>query len=218
MRVLVVEDDEAIAGLIQTGLTASGYEVEVAHDGTTGLQRALRNAYQVIILDWMMPGSDGPTVCRGLREAGDRTPVLMLTARDTVDDRVGGLQAGADDYLQKPFDFRELTARVEALLRRDGAFDDRTITVADLEVNVARHSAARAGVKLQLTPREYVLLEILARHAGSPVAWELLEARLEEQEGETPGLGSISTLQEKLDEGGREPLIRPVGTLGYQLG
>lgn len=117
MRVLVVEDDEAIAGLIRTGLAGSGYQVDVALDGATGLERALRNAYHVIILDWMMPGQDGPGVCRGLREAGDRTPVLMLTAKDTVDDRVGGLQAGADDYLQKPFDFRELLARVEALLR-----------------------------------------------------------------------------------------------------
>ena len=218
MRVLVVEDDEAIADLLQAGLAASGYTVDVAYDGTSGLQRALRHAYHVIVLDWMLPGQDGPSVCRGLREAGDRTPVLMLTARDAVDDRVGGLQAGADDYLPKPFDFRELLARVEALLRRDGALDGRTITVADLEVNVARQSAARAGVKLQLTPREYVLLETLARHAGSPVAWEMLEARVEELEAETPGQGSIATLQEKLDDGNREPLLRPVGTLGYQLG
>ena len=169
MRILLVEDEPSAARLLAKGLREQTYAVDVAADGEMALYRASINDYDLIILDIMLPVKDGYEVCRELRAAGSAVPLLMLTARDAVDDRVEGLDAGADDYLVKPFDFRELLARVRALLRRGEALHDETIRVADLELETRSRRAKRAGRVVHLTAKEYALLEYFARHAGEVV-------------------------------------------------
>ena len=157
MRVLVVEDDEVIAGLLEQGLGDAGYSVVVAYDGHAGLREASESAFHVILLDIMLPGLDGMAVCKALRDRRNRTPVLMLTARDSIDDKVRGLDSGADDYLAKPFDFKELLARVRALTRRERAQKSNLVRVADLEIDTLEHVDRRGGRELVLSHREYQL-------------------------------------------------------------
>jgi len=145
MKVLVIEDDLGIGKVVRRGLEAANFQVDLAVDGATGLKLALENPYNVIILDLMLPKLDGWHVCQELRSQRNRTPVLMLTARDAVEDRVRGLDLGADDYLPKPFDFTELLARVRALLRRDKIHRTRIIRVGDLEIDTAKRRVSRAG-------------------------------------------------------------------------
>lgn len=164
MRILVVEDERKLAGVLKRGLEEHGYAVDVAYDGEDGLAVAEVEPYDLIILDVMLPGLDGLAVCRRLRAQRKNVPVLMLTARDTVDDRVAGLDSGADDYLVKPFAFRELLARVRALLRRDGLSKDPVIRVADLEIDTISHEVRRGGRPIELTSKEYAILEYFARN------------------------------------------------------
>jgi DNA-binding response OmpR family regulator len=166
VRILVVEDDAVIASLLRKGLEKAGFEVEVSADGPGGLRAARAGTFGLIVLDVMLPGLDGWRVCEALRERRDTTPILMLTARDSIDDRVRGLEGGADDYLPKPFDFKGLLARVRALLRRDKLHKTRVIRIADLEIDTAAHRVVRGGQEIQLTPREYSLLEALAVNEG----------------------------------------------------
>jgi DNA-binding response OmpR family regulator len=163
MRILVVEDEPKLAGVIQRGLEGQGHAVDASHDGEEGLARAEIEPYDLVILDLMLPKLDGLAVCRQLRAQKRDVPVLMLTARDTVDDRVAGLDSGADDYLVKPFALRELLARVRALLRRDGARDP-VMRVADLEIDTASHQVRRGGRLIELTSKEYAILEFFARN------------------------------------------------------
>lgn len=164
MRILIVEDDPDLAGFIQKGLREERYAVDCAHEGEEGLLMAGTTPYDLIILDVMLPKLDGLTVCRRLRAAGNKTPILLLTARGTVEDRVTGLNIGADDYLTKPFAFAELLARMQALLRRSGTDPSPHLTVADLEVDPVAHRVWRAGRELTLTNKEYALLEYLLRN------------------------------------------------------
>lgn len=164
MRVLVVEDEKRIADFIRKGLTEQGYAVDVAEDGDEALRFADAFDFDLIVLDVMIPKRDGVDVCKTLRRHGSAVPVLMLTARDTVDDRVAGLDSGADDYLVKPFAFAELLARLRALSRREAAVVGTTLQVGDLELNTATRAATRAGVEIELTNKEYALLEYLMRH------------------------------------------------------
>ncbi|HEX7766411.1 MAG TPA: response regulator transcription factor [Nitrospira sp.] len=164
MRILIVEDDPDLAGFIQKGLREERYAVDCAHEGEEGLLMAGTTPYDLIILDVMLPKLDGLTVCRRLRAAGNKTPILLLTARGTVEDRVTGLNIGADDYLTKPFAFAELLARLQALLRRSGTDPSPHLTVADLEVDPVAHRVWRAGRELTLTNKEYALLEYLLRN------------------------------------------------------
>ncbi|MDI7245942.1 MAG: response regulator transcription factor [Bacillota bacterium] len=164
MRILVVEDEDKIAAFIKKGLEEEGYAVDMVGDGETAIDYALSADYDVIILDIMLPGNDGFAVCREIRARGSSAPVLMLTARDAVDDRVQGLDAGADDYLVKPFAFRELVARVRALLRRPREVVPSRLKVGDLALDVRTHAAERGGRKIVLTAREYALLEFLMRN------------------------------------------------------
>lgn len=164
MRILVVEDEDKIAAFIKKGLEEEGYAVDMVGDGETAIDYALSADYDVIILDIMLPGNDGFAVCREIRARGSSAPVLMLTARDAVDDRVQGLDAGADDYLVKPFAFRELVARVRALLRRPREVVPSRLQVGDLALDVRTHAAERGGRKIVLTAREYALLEFLMRN------------------------------------------------------
>src|SRR5579884_3876362 len=166
MKVLLIEDEPGIAKAIRRGLEMASFRVETAADGRTGLQMAVTGEYAVVILDLMLPGMDGMRVCEELRERRIRVPILMLTARGAVTDRVRGLEAGADDYLAKPFEFSELIARVQALIRRDRVHKSRVIRICDLEIDTGKRRVARGGAEIALTPREYQLLEALAAHEG----------------------------------------------------
>jgi two-component system copper resistance phosphate regulon response regulator CusR len=170
MRILLVEDEPRMANAIAKGLREQSYAVDVAHDGDDGLYQCSVNDYDLIVLDVLLPRRDGFEVCRELRARGTATPVLMLTARATVDDRVAGFDSGADDYLTKPFSFRELLARIRALLRRDAHLRPDVIQIGDLIIDSASHRVTRAGSPVQLTAKEYALLEYLARQSGQLVS------------------------------------------------
>jgi two-component system, OmpR family, response regulator len=167
MRVLVVEDETRMARLLKRGLEEEGHAVDVAGDGPEGLWLAAENSYGAVVLDVMLPGFDGFELCRKLRAAGIWTPVLMLTARDAVDDRVRGLDAGADDYLVKPFSLLELAARLRALVRRDDRARPAVLTEGDLKLDPASKRAWRGDTELQLSPKEFSLLELFLRHPGT---------------------------------------------------
>src|SRR5437667_188954 len=168
MRILLIEDDRKAARLLAKGLLEEGFVVDVAPTGEDGEERATVNDYDVIVLDWLLPGKDGLAVCRALRASGNSIPILMLTARDSVTDRVSGLRTGADDYLTKPFAFAELLARVRALLRRSRVAQPSVLRVADLTLDPATRRVTRAGVPVTLTPREHAILEVLMRASGAP--------------------------------------------------
>jgi DNA-binding response OmpR family regulator len=169
MRLLLVEDDVRIARFVAKGLREQAYAVDISSNGDDALYQAEINTYDLVILDVMIPGRNGFEVCRELRKSGQRIPILMLTARDAVEDRITGLDHGADDYLTKPFEFRELLARLRALLRRSGELRPAKIAVADLVLDTAAQSVSRAGRAVTLTAKEYALLEYLARNAGRVV-------------------------------------------------
>ena len=169
VRILLVEDESRVAAFIVKGLREHAYAVDVARDGEQALYQAAVNEYDLVILDVMLPIKDGHAVCRELRASGFRAPILMLTARDAVDDRVAGLDSGADDYLAKPFDFKELLARLRALLRRSTSLRPEVARVADLTLNTASHAVTRAGKAMTLTAKEYALLEFLVLNEGRVV-------------------------------------------------
>jgi two-component system OmpR family response regulator len=166
MHILVIEDQIKMAGLLRRGLTEEGYAVDVAVNGTDGLWAAAENGYDAILLDLMLPDVSGLEVCRRLRAAGRWTPVIILTARDAVPDRVEGLDAGADDYLTKPFAFTELVARIRALVRRGPSERPPVLVVGDLTLDPAARTVTRAGARVELTAKEFALLEFLMRRAG----------------------------------------------------
>jgi DNA-binding response OmpR family regulator len=219
MRILLIEDETGIANMIREGLEEANYSVDVAKDGQIGLEMAREQTYHLILLDLMLPGRDGWSVCEELRARRDRVPILMLTARDTVQDRVRGLDAGADDYLPKPFDFQELMARVRALLRRDKVHRTRVIRVGDLEIDTARHRVTRAGVEIRLSHREYDLLEALAAHEGKVLTREAIQERIwmnEEAYSNTVNV-YIGMLRKKIDADHKVKLIQTVHGVGYTL-
>jgi DNA-binding response OmpR family regulator len=220
MRVLLVEDDPKAARLLTRGLHEEGFVVDVAASAEQADERVAVVDYDVIVLDWLLPEMDGITLCRELRRRGAQTPILMLTARDALADRVSGLDAGADDYLTKPFAFEELLARIRALLRRSDLTRPVVLTVADLSLDPIGHRVTRGGVPLDLTPKEYAILEILIRRPGAVVS----RVRLAEQvwEDGQDALGNlidvhVSRLRRKLDPPDRPPLLQTVRGLGYRL-
>jgi two-component system, OmpR family, response regulator len=170
MRVLIVEDSPRIAGFLQKGLREEGYAVVTAADGDAGFQRATTEEFDAAIVDVMLPGRSGIELVRDLRSLGSVLPVLLLTARERVDDKVAGLDAGADDYLTKPFDFTELTARLRALLRRSSGVPAPVLSAGPLELDPATREVRRDGEPVQLTPKEFALLEYLLRHPGKPLS------------------------------------------------
>jgi two-component system copper resistance phosphate regulon response regulator CusR len=178
MRILLVEDEPRMANVIAKGLREQSYAVDVAQDGDAGLYQTSINDYDAIILDVLLPQRNGFEVCRELRANGNATPILMLTARAAIDDRLTGFDAGADDYLTKPFSFRELLARLRALLRRDSQLRPEVLEIEDLVIDSASHRVSRAGRDVQLTAKEYALLEYLARHAGHLVSRAELAAHV----------------------------------------
>ncbi len=219
MKLLLVEDEAPIAEVVSLGLRQAGYAVDVAADGRDGLALAQSNRYGLILLDVMLPHFDGWAICERLREAGDPTPILMLTARDTVTDRVKGLETGADDYLPKPFDFRELLARVHALLRRDRVHKGRVIRAADLEIDTTLRRVTRAGREIALTPREYDLLEALAGHQGQTLTREVIQERvwLDDDSLSNTVDAYVRLLRRKIDADFDVKLIQTVHGVGYKL-
>jgi DNA-binding response OmpR family regulator len=217
MKILVVEDDHPIASILRMGLTGAQYAVDVAEDGPTGLRMAQEGGYALLILDVMLPGLDGWSICQALRAAHDTTPILMLTARDSVGDRIHGLELGADDYLAKPFNFGELLARVQALLRRNHVQKGRLVQVADLEIDTTRCRVTRAGAEVVLSRRECALLEALAAQEGQVLSPAALDAWTVAESGEAASLDAdMARLREKIDAGRAEPLIQRLEG-GYAL-
>ncbi len=219
MKILLIEDEKGIANLIREGLEDASYSVDVRGDGQDGLELALEQTYHLIILDVMLPRRDGWSVCEALRARRCRTPILMLTARDTVADRVRGLDAGADDYLPKPFDFQELMARVRALLRRDKIHRTRMIRVGDLEIDTAKRRVTRNDVEVLLSNREYDLLEALAGNEGKVLTREAIQERIwmnEDAYSNTVNV-YIGMLRKKIDAGHAVKLIQTVHGVGYTL-
>ena len=219
MRILLIEDEPSIAGVVKQGLEQAHFSVDVADDGVKGLRMATEGSYSLILLDIMLPGKDGWAICQELRERRYTMPILMLTARDEVEDRVHGLEMGADDYLPKPFAFAELLARVHALLRRDRVHKSRTIRVHDLEIDTKLRRVARAGVEISLTPRAYDLLEALASCEGQVLTREVIQERVwmdDDNYSNTVDV-YVGTLRKKIDAGHEAKLIRTVHGVGYMV-
>ena len=220
MRILLVEDEPRVAHFIARGLREQSYAVDIAMDGDAALYQASTNHYELIILDVMLPLKNGFEVCKQMRAQGIKQPVLMLTARDAVEDRVTGLDCGADDYLGKPFDFKELLARIRALLRRRKEFWPEIVQLADLVVNTSSHTITRAGQPITLTAKEYSLLEFFILRAGKLVGRdEIAEHVWDENFDPLSNLidVNINRLRRKIDDGFAVPLIRTRRGEGYML-
>jgi len=222
MRVLVIEDDPKVAGAVKAGLQGEGYEAVVSATGEDGYFRATTEPYDAILLDLGLPGRGGLEVLAGIRGQGLRVPVLVLTARDTVDDRVTGLDAGADDYLVKPFAFAELVARVRAMLRRGRPDETLRLRLADLELDPITRSATRGAVPIELTTREFELLGYLLRHQGQIVSREMLARDVWKQPDRGTPLDNvidvhITRLRKKVDQGAGARLIHTIRGVGFLM-
>ncbi len=220
VRILIVEDERKTASYLQKGLAESGFIVDVAHRGDDGLHLAVSHAYDLIILDVALPALDGWSVMTALRQAGKTTPVLFLTARDAVADRVKGLDLGADDYLVKPFAFSELVARVRSILRRGTARQPEILTVADLELDLVRHRAVRSGQRLDLTPKEFALLALLMRRKGEVLSRTLIAEQVWDMhfDSDTNVVDvAVRRLRRKVDDPFPVKLIKTVRGSGYVL-
>lgn len=218
-RILVIEDEERIRQFLQRGLSFEGYRVDTAPDGQTGLELARENPPDLVLLDLMLPGMDGLEVCRRIRAASD-VPILMLTAKETIEDRVTGLDAGADDYLVKPFAFDELMARVRALLRRSQPSQPQVYRFAELELDTGTRQGRRAGRVFDLTAKEYELLELFMRHPRQVLTRDLIFDRVWNYDfgGESNIIEVyVRYLRQKTEEGGLPRLIHTVRGIGYVL-
>ena len=221
MRVLIVEDDPELSQLVRDGLGEHHIDAVVATNFADGRRAALFATYDVIVLDIMLPGGSGLTLCTALREHGIATPILMLTARSAVDDRVRGLESGADDYLTKPFAFRELVARIHALARRQPRLEPSLRRIADLEVDLRAHSVTRRGTPIELTGKEFALLEFFVQHTGEVVDRAAITAHVWD-DNHDPFTNVLEVLvlrlRRKVDEGYAPRLIHTVRGAGYRFG
>jgi DNA-binding response OmpR family regulator len=222
MHILVVEDERRLAYLLRRVLLEERHTVDLAHDGEAGLDLALSDTYDVVILDLMLPGIDGIEICRQMRAERVMAPVLMLTARGAVEDRVMGLNVGADDYLTKPFAMEELLARINALLRRRDLHYDESLqlTVSDLSLDLVRHEARRSGRVIELTAKEFALLEYLMRHPGQVLTrTQITDAVWRYDLDALSNVVDIYIhyLRDKIDQGFSRPLIKTVRGVGYKI-
>ena len=220
MRVLVAEDEAAISDFLVRGLSENGYAVDLAEDGTTALDMASSFDFDLILLDILLPGVDGFTVCRRLREGQVKTPILMLTALDAVDNRVRGLDSGADDYLIKPFAFAELLARIRALSRREPGLAYPHLEIEDLTVDPTSRQVTRAGRTIELTAKEYALLEYFIRNPGRVLTREMITDRL--WSFDSASFTNVidvyvGRLRRKIDDGHEVKLIQTVRGVGYKI-
>lgn len=221
MRILVVEDQPKLGDYLKQGLSEAGFTVDLARDGTDGLHLALTEAYDLAVLDVVLPGMDGWQVLQALRKSGKDMPILFLTAKDAVDDRVKGLELGADDYLVKPFAFSELLARVRTVLRRGGkSRDPDLLHVADLELDLLRRRANRAGKRIDLTNKEFALLELLLKRQGEVLPRSLIASQVWDMNFDSDSNVievAIRRLRSKIDDGFEVKLIHTVRGMGYVL-
>ena len=220
MRILLIEDELRIANFIERGLKEEHYAVDVADSGERALYLADINPYDLIILDIMLPDVDGFSICREIRDRGMKTPILILTAKDSLKDKVQGLDLGADDYLTKPFAFEELLARVRALLRRTRTEKQTLLTVADLELDQVTHRVKRAGKDIPLTAKEYSLLEYLMLHAHQVVTRTMISEHVWNEDFDSfTNITDvyINYLRNKIDKGFDNPLIHTIRGVGYML-
>ena len=220
MRLLVVEDEKKTREYLAKGLRESGFVVDVAEDGETGLHLARSEDYDLVIVDVMLPGRDGWSVVREMRRAGKQTPALFLTARDAIEDRVKGLELGADDYMPKPFAYAELLARVRALLRRGPGRQPELLRISDLELDLVRHKASRTGQTLDLSPKEFALLSLLMRRSGEVLTRTLIASQVWDInfDSDTNLVEvSVGRLRRKVDDSFEKKLIHTVRGVGYVL-
>jgi two-component system copper resistance phosphate regulon response regulator CusR len=219
MKVLVVEDDPEISAALRVGLEKAGFVVDIVRDGERALRVGLSRVSDVIVLDLMLPTMDGVTICRELRAAQVLTPILMLTARNSLNDRVAGLESGADDYLAKPFEFAELLARVRALVRRDKVHKSARIEIEDLVVDTASRVVTRGGREVDLTKREYQLLEALAIRQGQVLSRDTIHSSVWNDEFSTSNTIDVHVrrLRQKIDDGFERKLIHTIFRVGYIL-
>lgn len=222
MRILVVEDELKVANALREGLEGEAYDVSIAHSGEDGYFQLNSESFDLVVLDVMLPGRSGIQILETIRRQGNKVPVLLLTAKDTVDDRVRGLDAGADDYLVKPFAFAELCARVRALLRRSKPDAAQILRIQDLEMDVLARSVKRGGRPIDLTTREFELLEYLLRHQGEVVSREMLARDVWKEPGRPTPLDNVIDvhmvrLRRKVDEGFEPRLVQTVRGVGFTL-
>ena len=222
MRLLIVEDDKKTARALAAGLDRAGFSTTVAHTGEEGFFLLNAESFDLAVLDWMLPGRDGIEILKTLRARGTKTPVVLLTARDAVEDRVLGLESGADDYLVKPFAFAELVARIRSLLRRAAPAEPLKKTVADLLVDLEARRVSRAGKPIELTPREFDLLVYLLRHPGQVVTRAMLAQDVWRETNRITPLDNVidvhvAHLRRKVDEGHATKLIQTVRGVGFVL-
>lgn len=218
MKALLVEDDRKTAAYLRKGLSESGFSVDVTENGDDGLHLASNGRYDIIVLDIMLPERDGWSVLGALRRSGNQTPILILTARDTVQDRVKGLEQGADDYLVKPFAFSELLARIRTILRRGSKIQPAALRIADLEIDLVQHRAVRGGKKLDLTPKEFALLSLLVRRRGEVLTRTVIADQVWDLnfDSHTNVVDvHVRRLRSKVDEGFEPKLIQTVRGVGY---
>lgn len=220
MKILIVEDDKKLSTFLQKGLREEQFAVDVCRNGIDAVHWANINDYDVIILDIMLPGKGGLEVCRELREKSITTPIIMLTAKDTLEDKISGLTEGADDYLTKPFSFAELLARIKALLRRSQDYKEKTLRVSDLELNPWKRTVFRSGQEISLTGKEYALLEYLMRNKGRIVSKSMIIEHVWDMNYE--GLSNvvnvyINHLRKKIDKDTQNKIIHTIRGYGYKI-
>ncbi|MBI4079461.1 MAG: response regulator transcription factor [Candidatus Levybacteria bacterium] len=221
MRVIIIEDEQRLSNTVKNGLSEEGFAVDQAFDGKEGQYLAQSETYDLIILDLMLPKVDGVTVCKNLRAKNIKTPIIMLTAKSRLEEKVEGLDAGADDYLTKPFAFEELRSRIQALLRRSHNQAENVLNAADLTVNPIKHTVQRSGKKIILTPKEFSILEYLLRHKDELVTrTQIIEHAWDYNFDNMSNVVDvfINTLRKKVDGGSKTKLIHTIHGVGYKLG
>ena len=221
MRILIVEDETTIANFIKEGLVEEGFAVDTADNGKRGLQLALSNLdeYDVILLDWMLPGLNGIEICRAVRKENKSVPIIFLTAKDTVDDAVFGLESGANDYIRKPFSFEELLARIRVLMRKN-EMETVVFTIADIEMNIEKHTITKSGKPIELTQREFALFEFFLRNKGKVCRRTRIIEKVWDIHFDYDNSiidVYINFLRKKLDDPGKPSIIQTIRGIGYKI-
>jgi DNA-binding response OmpR family regulator len=220
-KILIVEDDLDLGGMVVDWLRFEHYNVEIVHNGREGLERLQTSEYDAIILDWELPGMDGIEVCRRFRSEGGSSPIIMLTGKSAISEKEAGLDSGADDYLTKPFNMKELSARLRAVLRRPGGVVSNVLKVRDIEMDPSKYQVKKAGVEIQLLPKEFSLLEFFMRHPNQVFSSDALIQRVWHSDSEATGDAirtCLKRLRKKLgDNDEKEPIIQTVHGVGYRL-